>query len=410
MRQRPRCIIRQIIFLGAFAHDMSRTHPARADMAGLASPWVHAARLRRFRPVGADPSKYRTVVVARCAIRSSPPAGVEARQPHEVRANVESQDEHASGAMVERPEESPQYKLHTHCGVLHLAFHGGMQRWVLRHTLTGEIAWLPPTDSEWCMEMDGGCGLLFDLQPEPQAVAADDILVHRVFSATAGDDFLVENTAQDGNFQVRSLHDARSDHNYGVCVLSMGAGLAKDRLPFAQFVLPRDSNHIYWNISAVAGVIQVAPGGTASFVQKYIAAWNRTLSMLGVAECLRSQQYEKQRHECEDRARVLKFITCSSTGLVALLTKWCFLRPNRGGLRNSDAARAGVARLVVLVRRRRWGGVYDVHDRCWQPERVRRHAARAVRHHHRLRRRLQARPLGIASLRQRRTTTCGRLD
>lgn len=247
-----------------------------------------------------------------------------------------------------------KFVLLPHVGVVRLSWHPGVHQWVVLHSVSGERKALPPTLSEWSLEYKpDGLAFAFDLGDTPQVLEVDDFLRFRVFKKDqqgGESEYMLEYSVGAGQRIKSPLEHMQAEHNYGDCYLALGLGLAKDQLPFARFELPRDNCYIWWEVRAIVELIQVAPGAATSFIQKYIGAWNRALVMLQLSECLRSSQYERQRQAGEDRRRCLRFISVSSVGLVALLSKWASLMPNRGGLRSEAAVEKTKGLLLELCR------------------------------------------------------------
>lgn len=249
-------------------------------------------------------------------------------------------------------DERPKFVLSPHEGFVSLNWHPGLQRWVLAHSVTTERVTLPATTSEWSMEWNSqNLAWVFEVtEDSPRVFEVDDLLKYRLFHKLGGvEEYMVEFKDGMGQPDRRSLEYLFAEHRYGDCCLNLGFGLAKDKLPFACFVVPRGGCHIFWELKAVVDFILAAPRSATTFIQKYIMAWNRALGLLQLDECLRSSQYEHQREVGEDRRRVLRFISTGSAGLVALLSKWVSLLPNKGGLKGGEAKANAASLLQAFV-------------------------------------------------------------
>lgn len=249
--------------------------------------------------------------------------------------------------------EKNRFVLSPHADCVHLAWHPGLLRWQVVHSTTHERVTLPIGEREWCFDTDSPHYLVFDTPEngDPQVFEVDELFEHRLFDKLpSGEQWLVQEGST-GMVRRRPLHVVVSDHSIGTVSCQLGPSAAEDKLDFAAFVLPRDASHCFWSLSSIASVLNLAPKGVGTYIQKYIRGWERLFGVFGLEPPLRSQQYIHQRTaDGEDRSRVLPWISCSSFGLVVLLTKWVFAPPSRGQLKDQTAMSA--CRLLVdyLVR------------------------------------------------------------
>lgn len=74
------------------------------------------------------------------------------------------------------------------------------------------------------------------------------------------------------------------------------------------------------------------------YVQHHLDVWYRFATSLGMKHGVtRSlQSASSAQHVGEDDTRVLRFVACDASFLIALLAKWCWLHRNAGGLNSQE--------------------------------------------------------------------------
>ena len=240
-----------------------------------------------------------------------------------------------------------------HGPYLNVSWNAQMLRWELVHRMLRLRAPLPASPYGWDVSVeDDGSTIIFELSPESTAVfEASDFFKHDIFKREPSGELMIRSQLDSGQVARQSFQHMQAQHKYGTAKLKIGETSAQDCLDVAVFSMPRDGNKIWWSILSMTSALQFrrSKDNEGKFVQKYIQSWNRWLGQCELHAVLRSVPYARREGGALAEDRVLRFISISTTGLLALFARWVAGRRYCGQLKTPEERSLVVRVFSVLT-------------------------------------------------------------
>lgn len=290
-----------------------------------------------------------------CSIGSTQPLWLRWRQSQCYAFGMDDRGDDAEPSALVVAEQAPGEEHRNvaqplpHEGRIHLDRDALSRHWQLSHSVSCEVVWLQaPFDDGLELVYDEG-GFACVVGDTFEVTLVDDLLDHSVFTNSDGGFLLRTREAGGDGFEVSELAVAQGRFDLATLQLSVGPTRAQQQVHLAVFERPRSGSSCWWSLVSAYHLIgmQLNVKYASVWLHKHFKRWDALLGDWGLcSHLLRSKQYGE---DIDDEARVLPWVSASSSAFFALLAAWSFAPKRRSGLSSADNRAACGVVLQSLV-------------------------------------------------------------